>query len=168
MAQGARRRVPFRRRREGRTDYRRRLRLLRSGDARAVVRKSLNQIQIQIVAYDEKGDRVVASALSGELREFGWTGTTGNVPAAYLTGLLAGRRAAKHGVTSAVLDLGVQRPSVGGRLFAAAKGLVDGGLQVPHGEVVLPSAERIAGAHLGEARRKEIAAVKGKMEAGQP
>jgi len=168
MAEGARTKVPFRRRREGRTDYRRRLRLLRSGEARAVVRKTLNQTQIQVVAYDERGDRIVASALSGELKAFGWTGGTGNVPAAYLAGLLAGRRAAKNGVTSAVLDLGVQRPTGGGRLFAAAKGLLDGGVAIPHGEDVIPSDERLRGAHLGDARAKEIAAVKAKLEAEAP
>ena len=168
MVEGARRRVGFRRRREGRTDYRRRLRLLRSGEARAVVRRSLNQTQVQIVAYDERGDRVVASAVSDELKQFGWTGGTGNVPAAYLTGLLAGRRAAKQGVSSAVLDLGVQHPTGGGRLFAAAKGLLDAGVKVPHGEEVLPSDARIRGAHLGEARATEVAAVRAKVEAERP
>src|SRR3990172_4042860 len=129
MVEGARKRIPFRRRRggrEGRTDYRRRLRLLRSGRLRAVVRKSLNQTQVQIIRYDERGDQVLASAVSNELRGLGWTGTTGNVPAAYLTGLLVGRRAVGAGITAAVLDLGVQKPVGGGRVFAAAKGLIDG------------------------------------------
>ncbi|TLZ50596.1 MAG: 50S ribosomal protein L18 [Methanobacteriota archaeon] len=166
MVQGARRRVGFRRRREGRTDYRRRLRLLRSGTARAVVRKSLNQVQVQIVGYDERGDRILASAVSGELRDFGLAGATGNVPAAYLTGLLAGRRAVEKGITGAVLDLGVQRPAAGGRLFAAAKGLVDAGLAVPHGDDVFPSEDRVQGAHLGDARRTEVAAVKAKVQGG--
>jgi len=166
MVQGPRARVPFRRRREGRTDYRRRLRLLRSGQARAVVRKSLNQTQVQIIAYDEKGDHVLASAVSRELADFGWSGTSGNVPAAYLTGLLAGRRAAEKGVKAAVLDVGAQPPSLGGRLFAAAKGLVDAGLEVPHGEAVFPAEDRIAGKHLGEARAKAIAEVRAKVEAG--
>ncbi|HYS71288.1 MAG TPA: 50S ribosomal protein L18 [Thermoplasmata archaeon] len=165
MVQGPRERVPFRRRRAGRTDYRRRLRLLRSGQARAVVRKSLTQTQIQIVAYDERGDRILASAVSSELADFGWTGGAGNVPAAYLTGLLAGRRAAGKGVTTAVLDVGVQRPARGGRLFAATKGLVDAGVAIPHGEDVFPSADRLAGKHLGEARAKAIADVRAKMEA---
>ncbi len=167
MAQGARARVPFRRRREGRTDYRRRLRLLRSGQARAVVRKSLNQVQVQIVTYDERGDRIAASAVTGELKDFGWTGASGNVPAAYLTGLLAGRRAAEKGVKIAILDLGIQHPSAGGRLFAAAKGLVDAGLQVPHGEEVFPSDDRLRGKHLGDARAKAIAEVRAKMEAAK-
>jgi len=163
---GTRQRVPFRRRREGRTDYRRRLKLLRSGGARAVVRKSLNQVQIQIVTYDETGDRILAAAISRELKDFGWSGGTGNVPAAYLTGLLAGRRAAEKGVKGAVLDLGVQRPSPGGRLFAAARGLADAGLDVPHGEDVFPTDERVRGAHLGDVRAKAIAEVRAKMEAG--
>ena len=61
MAHGAKYRVPFRRRREGKTDYRKRLKLLLSRKPRLVVRKSLNNIIAQIVEYDEKGDRVVVS-----------------------------------------------------------------------------------------------------------
>src|SRR2546426_171823 len=152
---GTRRRVPFRRRREGRTDYRRRLRLLRSGEVRAVVRRSLNQTTVQIVRYDEAGDRILAAAVSNELRALGWTGATGNVPAAYLTGWLAGRRAGGKGVANAVLDLGVQRPSPGGRLFAAARGLVDAGLQLPHGEGVFPKDDRVQGKHLPAGKQKE-------------
>jgi len=165
VVEGARKRIPFRRRREGRTDYRRRLRLLRSGRVRAVVRKSLNQMQVQIIRYDGHGDRVLVSAVSRELRDLGWTGSAGNVPAAYLTGLLAGRRAAGAGITDAVLDLGVQKPAVGGRVFAAAKGLIDGGVALPHGDGVFPSDDRIRGAHLAEARRKEIADVRARLEA---
>ena len=165
MAQGARGRVPFRRRRQGRTDYRRRLRLLRSGLARAVVRKSLNQTQVQIVSYGEGGDRVLVSAVGTELRELGWTGGAGNVPAAYLVGLLAGRRAKAAGVPKVVLDLGLQQPVKGGRLFAAAKGLVDAGVELPHGEDVFPSDARLRGEHLGEERAKEIASVRAKLEA---
>ena len=165
MAQGARTRVPFRRRREGRTDYRRRLRLLRSGLPRAVIRKSLNQTQVQIVSYDEHGDKIVASAVSVELRDFGWNGGVGNLPAAYLTGLLAGRRAASKGVAQVVLDLGRQDPVYGGRLFAAASGLADGGVSFPHGDGVLPKKDRIEGKHLGEGIAKQFAEVKAKVEA---
>ena len=164
MVEGARKRVPFRRRREGRTDYRRRLRLLRSGRVRAVVRKSLNQTTIQFVAYDERGDRILASAVSNELKKLGWTGTTGNVPAAYLTGLLVGKRAVAKGIAAAVLDLGHQKPIAGGRMFAAAKGLVDAGVELPHGEDVFPPDDRIRGAHLPEARQKAIADVRAKVE----
>jgi len=86
MATGPRYRVAFRRRREGKTDYRQRQRLLRSRIPRAVVRMSSKNTYIQFIAYDEIGDKVLASASSKELTKFGWTAPTGNLPAAYLTG----------------------------------------------------------------------------------
>ncbi len=163
--QGPHFRVGFRRRREGRTDYRRRQRLLRSALPRAVVRKTLNQTLVQIVEADAAGDRVVASAQSADLREHGWSVGTGNVPAAYLTGYLAGKRAVAKGIKSAVLDIGVQEPTRGGRVFAALQGLVDAGLEVPHSEEILPAKERIRGEHIGEAVVKSFEEVKAKLEA---
>ena len=53
MTQGPRYHVKPRRRREGKTDYRKRLRLLRSGKVRMVVRKSLKNTQIQLIEYKE-------------------------------------------------------------------------------------------------------------------
>jgi len=163
--QGPHYRVPFRRRRRGRTDYRVRAKLLRSGKARAVVRKTLTQTIVQIVALDPTGDKILASAQSIELKDHGWSAGTGNVPAAYLTGYLAGKRAGAKGVSEAVLDIGVQRPTKGGRLFAALQGLLDSGLTVPHGEGVLPDKDRIRGTHIGEAIPKLFDDVKGKLEA---
>ena len=163
--QGPHYRVPFRRRRQGLTDYRTRAKLLRGGKPRAVVRKTLNQTIVQIVVIDPAGDRILASALSLELKEHGWTAGTGNVPAAYLTGFLAGKRAAAKGVSEAILDIGVQRPSKGGRLFAALQGLLDSGVAVPHGEDVLPGKDRIRGAHIGDTLPKLFDDVKAKLEA---
>jgi len=150
MAQNPRHRVPFRRRREGKTDYRARLKLIRSGRPRLVVRRTLKHMTVQLVNYDEKGDRVMVSATTGQLRELGWSGPTGNTPAAYLAGLLAGRRAAKANITEAILDLGRIRPSKGSKVFAALKGVLDAGVKVPHSDGVLPSGGRIQGGHLNK------------------
>ncbi len=158
-------RVPLRRRREGRTDYRRRLRLLRSDLPRAVVRKTNTGVIVQVTQPADRGDTVLVSAVARDLVKLGWTGSTGNVPAAYLTGLLAGRRAVGKGVTAAVLDLGRQAPTKGGRVFAVLKGLVDAGLEVPHDVEVLPSDDRIRGAHLGPEFGKVFDATKTKLEA---
>lgn len=166
MTQGPHYRVPFRRRREGRTDYRTRSKLLRSGKTRVVVRKTLNQTIVQFVAADAAGgDRVLATAQSLELKEHGWSAGTGNLPAAYLTGLLAGRRASARGLKEAVLDLGRQRPARGGRLFAALQGLLDSGVAVPHSPEVLPAKERVRGAHIGPEVTQQFDAVKSKVEA---
>ncbi|MHB8586028.1 MAG: 50S ribosomal protein L18 [Thermoplasmatota archaeon] len=153
MGEGPRYRVPFRRRREGRTDYRRRLGLLRGEKTRLVVRRSLRNVTVQVVDFDDKGDVVRAKAESRELPTVGWNGYTENTPAAYLTGLLAARRASEAGVQEAVLDIGRQVPTRGGNLFAALAGALDGGLKVPHSPEVLPDGPRLRGEHL---RKPEI------------
>lgn len=165
MSEGPRYRVPYRRRREGRTDYRRRLSLLRGERPRVVVRKSLHHLSVQVVRFHLRGDEVVTSAHSKELSRFGWEGPTGNVPAAYLTGLLAARRAREAGVPEAVLDLGLYPPSRGGRVFAALRGMVDGGLVVPHGEDVLATEERVRGEHIAPEMKEAVEAVKERLEA---
>src|SRR2546427_64511 len=165
VKQGPHYRVPFRRRREGRTDYRSRAKLLRSGKPRVVVRKTLNQTIIQFIVADAGGDRVVPTAQSLEPEERGWAAGTRNPPAAYPTGNLAGKRAAAKGVSAAILDLGLQRPSKGGRLLAALPGLLDAGVAVPHSPDVLPSKERVRGAHIGESIPMQFDAVKAKLEA---
>jgi large subunit ribosomal protein L18 len=165
MATGPRYKVPFRRRREGRTDYRQRQRLLRGRVPRAVVRTSLRNVSVQIVGFDPKGDEVIASAHSRELRGMGWEKATGNLPAAYLVGYLAGKRAVKAGVESSVLDIGLKEPSKGASAFAALKGLLDAGIEVPHGDEVLPSDERIHGDHISPEMRKLVEDIKIKMEA---
>lgn len=164
MADGPRYRVQFRRRREGRTDYRRRLALLKSEEARVVVRTSLRNVRVQIIAFDAAGDRVVAQAEARELSKLGWNGYTRNVPSAYLTGLLAGKRARATGVAQAVLDLGRQLPQKGGRLFAALQGVVDAGVEVPHGDEVAPAEDRLRGAHISDEVASNFDAVKSKIE----
>jgi len=163
--QGPHYRVPFRRRREGRTDYRLRARLLRGGKPRAVVRKTLNQVIVQIVASSAAGDVVLATATARDLVKQGWSSGTGNLPAAYLTGFLAGKRAAAAGVSEAVLDIGAHKPTKGGRVFAALQGLLDSGIAVPHSPDILPSKERLHGAHIGEALPQAVDAFKAKLEA---
>ncbi|MCD6089802.1 50S ribosomal protein L18 [Candidatus Bathyarchaeota archaeon] len=151
MAKGPSYNVPYRRRREGKTDYHRRKKLLISGLPRLVARKTNKHIIAQIVEASIEGDRVLASAHSSELRKkFGWLGSLKNLPAAYLTGLLCGYRALKRNVKKAILDIGLQTPSKGARVFAVMKGCIDAGIEIPHGEEILPSEERIEGRHISD------------------
>ena len=147
---GPRWRVQFRRKREGRTDYRHRLRLLRSGKPRLVTRISLKHITAQVVRATIKGDLTLASAHSKELEKLGWKGHTSNTPAAYLVGMLCGRRALKIGVGECVLDIGMHDPTPRAKVFAVTKGALDVGLQIPHDEGVLPSDERVRGEHVAK------------------
>jgi large subunit ribosomal protein L18 len=149
MATSPRTRVPFRRRREGRTNYRTRLALLKSQETRLVVRRTNGNVIVQFVDWTQTGDAVKATAVAQELKKMGWEGSAKNTPAAYLTGLLAGKRAAQAGVESAVLDIGRHTPTKGSRVFAALKGVLDAGIDVPHGgEEIYPSEDRLNGAYL--------------------
>ncbi|MEN3000029.1 MAG: 50S ribosomal protein L18 [Acidilobaceae archaeon] len=151
MARGPTYRVPWRRRREGKTDYYKRLRLIKSGKPRLVVRTSLKYVTVQVVEARPEGDRVVAAAHSRELQKlYGWQGGGKNTCASYLTGLLAGLRARAKGVEEAVLDIGLRKPVKGSRVFAALKGALDAGLSVPHSPDVLPSEDRITCKHIAE------------------
>jgi large subunit ribosomal protein L18 len=151
---GPRWRVQFRRKRTAKTDYRQRLRLLRSGRQRLVIRLSLKHISVQIVRAAPSGDETLVSAHSKELGKLDWKGHTSNLPAAYLVGLLCGHRARKEGIEEVILDIGMQTPAAGGKIFAALKGVLDAGLNVPHGEGVFPAEERIRGDHIAQYAEK--------------
>lgn len=141
--------VPFRRRRKGKTDYKSRRALVLSRLPRLVIRGTSKHITTQVIEAETTGDRVVVSANSRELlKKYGWQGNCGNLPAAYLTGLLCGYRAVASGIKEAVLDIGLQTPSKGARVFAALRGVIDTGVVVPHGEGVLPDESRISGQHI--------------------
>ncbi len=148
MAKGPLYRVAFRRRREGKTDYRRRLALLKSEEARVVVRRSSKNVIVQFIEFAPEGDRIIAQAESQELDKKGWKGAGSNMPAAYLAAYLAGVRAKAAGVEYAVLDLGLQVPHKGGLIFAALKGALDSGIEIPHGDDILPDESRVRGEHI--------------------
>lgn len=167
MKQGPRYRVKPRRRREGKTDYRRRLRLLKSGQPRVVVRKSLKHVRVQFIEYQQGGDTVRASAVSSELvSSYGWKYATATAPAAYLTGLLAGKRAREKGMKDGVLDLGRHPPIRGGNVFAALKGVLDAGISVPHDEGTLPGEDRLKGNHVSKEVTSAATTIKEKIIGG--
>ncbi len=148
MVRGSQYNLPYRRRRNGTTDYASRKRLVLSGLPRLVVRPASKHITVQVIEAKAKGDVVLASAHSSELRKYSWRGAGGNVPAAYLTGSLAGYRARTKGVQTAVLDIGTRPVSIGSRMFAAMTGAVDSGLKVPHGDEILTAKDRLRGEHI--------------------
>ena len=150
MATGPRYKVPMRRRREVRTDYHQRLRLLKSDRPRLVARTSNKQVTAQLMAADVEGDRTLASARSADLREYGWEAPLGNLPAAYLTGYLAGLRAVEAGLEEAVLDIGLKSATPGSKIFAVQEGAIDAGLEVPHNDSVFADWERTRGEHIAE------------------
>ena len=150
MKKGEIRAVGFRRKISGKTHYGKRLKILVSNKLRLVIRKSLKNMQANIIAYDSNGDKVLSSANSRELEKLGWRLDKVNLPGAYLVGFLLGKKAKRNGIKNAILDLGLNRPVKGGRFYAALSGALDAGLDIPHNPKILPPKERIAGEHIAK------------------
>lgn len=158
--------VKFKRRREGKTDYYARKRLIvqdknkyNTPKYRLIVRLSNKNVTAQIAYSRIEGDHIVCAAYSHELPKYGIKVGLTNYAAAYATGLLLARRLLKQlgldslyegttdvtgdeynvegvedgpGAFRCYLDVGLQRTTTGARVFAAMKGAVDGGLNIPH------------------------------------
>jgi len=155
--------VQFTRKRKQVTNYRNRLKLILSGKERVVIRKTSGSIIVQLTKFDEKGDNVLVSASSNQLKKHGWQLGPKNIPAAYLTGLLAGKLASAKDVKEAVLDVGMRKPSGKGRIYAALKGVVDAGIKVPASADIFPSEERLTGNHISDKVKEQFISVKTKI-----
>lgn len=165
---GPRYQVKPRRRREGITDYRKRLKLLKSRKIRVVIRKSIKNTQVQFVEYKETGDNILASANSKELTtKYKWNYSTSTTSAAYLTGILAGTRAKEKGISDCVLDIGRHVPVTGAKVFAGLKGVHDAGINCPCDEEKIPNDDRLMGKHLDEKMSNAVDDIKNKIIGGK-
>ncbi len=131
-----------RRRLEAKTDYKTRLVLLKSGKPRVVVRKTNRYVIAQIVESAMAQDKIIMGVSSKDLLDQGWpkefSGSLKSLSAAYLTGFLLGKKA-NGKIKEAILDIGINRNVKKSRLYAVVKGLVEAGLNIPHGKEALPT-----------------------------
>lgn len=150
MASGATYKVHFKRRREGKTNYNQRYKLVDLDKTRMVVRVTSNHTIVQLVKIGENGDETLVSANSKQLKQYGWLGNGKNTSAAYLTGYLFGKKALAEGFDETILDIGLQASIKGTKIYAVLKGALDTGLYIPHNESILPDESRIRGEHIAE------------------
>ncbi len=157
--------IKLRRRKEQKTDYKARLGLLKGSLPRLVIRKSNRYIVAEIIKSREAQDSVVCYAVSKELKKYGWNISLKNIPAAYMTGFLAGTKAKKAGISKAITDIGRQRSTKGGKIYAVVKGAIDAGLDINCSKEIMPSNDRIEGKHLKNKDTKILMdSVKGKIK----
>ena len=140
--------VPYRRKREGKTNYKKRITLLSSGKPRLVARRTSTKFITQIISFEHKGDRVLVGFDSSSLKKSGWKGSVSNIPAAYVTGYILGKKALENNIKEAVFDMGFATPLKGCRLYAVLKGAVDSGLKINCSESIFPPEDRIQGKHI--------------------
>ena len=136
----------LRRIRENKTNYNRRKNMLMGHKDFVTVQISNENTYVQIHKPELTGDKVISSAHSRFLIKKGWKGSRKNIPAAYLTGYFAGKKALEKGIDSAILYSGTRQYTQ--RMAAALKGVVDAGLKIPADEKTFPTNDRINGEHL--------------------
>ncbi len=157
-----------RRRIENKTDYSKRLKLLKSEKPRIVFRKTNKYIIGQYVTSDKTQDKIEIGVNSGQLLKYGWPeefkGSLKSIPASYLTGLLIGRKIIKGKKEMPIVDFGMIRNIHKTKTFAFLKGLVDAGIEVSHDEKIFPEEERINGKNLKEDFSKTFEKIKSKIE----
>lgn len=144
--------MPFKRRMHGKTDYAKRLALMKSGKIRMVIRCSNKGLVIQFVQYSEKGDIIIYNMHSSLLKKLYNFPAKCNTPTAYLTGLYAGIRAKAKGVAEAIVDIN-KTASKGAIVFVAVKGATDAGINIPMDEAkIVP--ERLNCSHLQKIKQQ--------------
>ena len=121
------------------------------------MRVSSKNVSAQFIRPKAEGDAVVSSAHSTNLKKLGWKGSTKSVPACYLLGLLAGKRAKEQGVEKAYLYTGLAQFVKGSRVSALVKGVKDAGVEVPMSDEVAPSAEKLSGKTTAEYAKSLLA-----------
>jgi len=136
----------LRRIRQEKTNYKKRKIMLMGKRDFVTVQISNENTQVQIHKPEMAGDKIIASAHSRYLISKGWKGSRKNIPAAYLTGYLAGKKAMGKGAKNALLYSGTRKYTQ--RMAAALKGVIDAGLEVAANSETFPPEKRINGEHL--------------------
>jgi len=152
------------RRRQGKTDYKKRINLLKGDSPRVVFRKTNKYIISQYVTSNQTKDSVEIGVNSKQLLSYGWPdefkGSLKSLPASYLTGFLMGKRILKEKKQTPVVDFGMTRMIWKTKTFAFLKGLVDAGVKIKHEGKIFPSEDRIIGKHLKEDFSKTFEKIK--------
>jgi large subunit ribosomal protein L18 len=161
-------RIQKRRRRENKTDYGRRLKLLKSKKPRVVFRKTNKYVTSQYVLGEEAKDKVILGINSKKLLTLGWPkeleGSLKSIPASYLTGYLMGKTIQKEKLEAPIVDLGMQRTIYKTKVYAFIKGLIDSGIEIACKKEAFPEEERLMGKNLIEDSTKFVEEVKSKIE----
>ena len=137
--------IDKKRRRECKTNYNRRLILLKGAYPRLVVRKTNRYLIVQIIESKHAQDKVICSVNTKDLLKYGWpenkSGSLKSVTAGYLAGYLIGKKA--KNISGLILDMGLIPNTSGSRVYAVVKGVSDSGIKINFDKDIVPSKEKI-------------------------
>ena len=152
-----------RRRKEFKTDYKKRFALLKSGLPRVIFRKTNKYLIVQYVKSDNAQDKILLGIDSKVLLKYGWPKEESikSIPAAYLTGYLFGKKillkrlegspegtAVSSFEEKPIIDFGMARVLHKTRVYAFILGLIDSGIKIECKKESFPEESRIKGNHL--------------------
>jgi large subunit ribosomal protein L18 len=141
-----------RRRKENKTDYLKRLKLLKGEKPRIVFRKTNRFIISEYITSKEAQDRVVFGFDSRKLNEYGWPkdaqGSLKSTTASYLIGYLTGKSIIKQKLDTPILDAGMNQAIHKNKIYSFIKGLIDSGIKINCEKEFFPEDSRIKGQHL--------------------
>lgn len=144
--------IAKRRRREAKTDYLKRIKLLKSNSARIVFRKTNRYIIAQYVISKEAKDNIILGSTSKELLKFGWPKELGSslksLPASYLLGLLIAKKIKERKLENPIVEFGMIKTLHKTKPYAFLKGLIDGGIRIKCKEDAFPPENKLKGEHL--------------------
>jgi large subunit ribosomal protein L18 len=145
-------RTQKRRRKENKTDYLKRLKLLKGEKPRIVFRKTNRYIISEYIMSEEAQDKVVIGLDSRKLNEYGWPkdaqGSLKSITASYFTGYLTGKTITKQKLETPIMDAGMNRVLHKNKIYAFLKGLIDAGIKINCKKEFFPEDARIKGQHL--------------------
>jgi large subunit ribosomal protein L18 len=160
--------TPKRRRRENKTDYDIRMKLLKGEIPRVLFRKTNRYILAEYITSEEAQDNVIMGTSSRILLKYGWpedrVGSLKSIPASYLTGFLFGKKIIEKKLQTPVLDMGMIRNVSKSKVFSFIKGLIDAGVKIKCKEEFFPSEGRINGKDLKKDFSFVFKEVKSKIE----
>ena len=157
-----------RRRKENKTDYLKRIKLLKSESPRLVFRKTNRYIIAQYILSNESQDKIILTVTSKKLLKYGWPkelkGSLKSIPAAYLVGFLIGKKIVKEKIRKPIADFGMNRTNHKSKPYAFLKGVIDSGVEVKCPDETFPEEERIKGKKLIEDFSKFFDEIKLKIQ----
>lgn len=157
-----------RRKREGRTDYAKRIKLLKGNAPRIIFRKTNKYIIAQYATSKAAQDKIEIGITSKNLKKYGWPDEFDNslksIPASYLTGLLIGKEITKNKLKTPIVDFGMIRAIRKNRTFAFLKGLIDSGIKIECDKEFFPEEDRLNGKNMKKDFSKIFKEIKSKIE----
>jgi large subunit ribosomal protein L18 len=155
-----------RRRKEAKTNYKKRLGFLKSKTPRIVLRKTNKYLIAQYITSKEAQDSVVFGIDSRKLLKYGWPeslrGGLKGISAAYLLGMLVGKRIVKDKLETPIADFGLYRVIPKTKLHSFVSGLIDVGVKMKDKPENFPEKERKEGKHIKNLKFEDVKSKIGK------